>query len=65
MKNVISEEKARKKKRLSEDIANTTTLAKVTQASSSIDFARKYIWVMSNANLDVAKKLRLTNIKKY
>lgn len=32
---------------------------------SFIDFSRKYIWTMSNGNLDVVKKLGLTNIKKY
>ena len=65
MKDVIIEEKARKKERLSEGIANTTTPAEVAWALSPIDLAGKYMWAMSNANMDAVKKLGLTNIKKY
>lgn len=34
-------------------------------ALNSIDLAPKYMWVISNANLDEANILDLTNIKKY
>ena len=37
----------------------------IAQALSFIDFEKKYILVMSNVDLDVAKKLGLTDIKKY
>ena len=65
MKDVISEKKAREKKELLENIADTTMPTKVAQALSPVDLAEKYIWTMSNADLDVTKKLRLTSIKKY
>ena len=65
MKDVIIKEKAMKKERLLESITDTTAPAEVAQALSLIDLAGKYIWVMSNANMDAAKKLGLTDIKKY
>lgn len=34
-------------------------------ASSPDNDAERYKWVMSNTNLDAAKKWRLTGIKKY
>ena len=62
---MIIEEKAREKKGLSEDITDTTTLAKVAWTLNLVDLAGKYMWAISNANIDAAKKLRLTGIKKY
>ncbi len=64
MKDVIISEKARKKK-LSESPADTTASAKMAQTSSSIDLVWKYRWAISNVNIDVAKELQLTKIKKY
>lgn len=32
---------------------------------SSMDLNSKYIWAISNANMDVTKNLKLTNVKKY
>ena len=37
----------------------------MAQTLSPINFIGKYIWAMSNADLDTAKKLELTSIKKY
>ena len=65
MKDVIIEEKAREKKRLSKNIANTIALAEVARALNLVDHARKYMCAMNNANMDAAKKLGLTSIKKY
>ena len=65
MKDVIIEEKAREKEGLSESIADTTAPAKVAQGSSPVDLAGKYMWAMSNANIDAAKELGLIGIKKY
>ena len=62
---MIIEEKARKKERLSESIADITAPAEVTQALSPINIAGKYIWAINNADLDTAKELELTGIKKY
>ena len=62
---MIIEEKAREKKRLSESIADTTTSAEMTQALCFVELAGKYMWVINNINLDAAKKLGLTGIKKY
>ncbi len=47
------------------DIADTITLAKVAQALSLFDLAGRYNWIISNIDLDRAKELGLTNIKKY
>ncbi len=57
--------KAKEEKMLLRGIADTTVLAEVAQTSSLIDLTRRYYWAMSNVNLDVAKKLGLTDIKKY
>ena len=65
MKDVIIEEKVREKEGLSEGIADTTAPAEVARASSPVDLAGKYMWAMSNADMDAAKELGLTGIKKY
>ena len=65
IKDVIIEEKAREKEELSESIVDTTAPAKMIQASSFVDLAEKYMWAISNANLDAAKELGLIGIKKY
>ena len=65
MKDVIISEKAREEKMLSEGIVDMTALAEIARVSSSVDFAERYNWAMSNTDLDVAKKLELINIKKY
>lgn len=50
---------------MSENIINTTILTKVAQELSLINLTRRYIYTMSNVDLDAAKKQRLTSIKKY
>ena len=65
MMDVIIEEKAREKKRLSDSITDTTALAELTQALRPADLTRKYMWAMSNVYLDVVKELGLTSMKKY
>ena len=65
MKDVIIEEKVREKKGLLEDIVDTTAPAEVAQASSLFNLAGKYMGTMSNADMDVAKELGLTGIRKY
>ena len=57
--------KAREKEELSESIADIFAPTEVTQASSLINFARKYMWAISNVNLDAAKKLGPNGIQKY
>ena len=65
MKDVIIEEKTREKEGLSDDIADITATAEVAQALSPVDLTGKYMWAMSNANIDAVKELGLTGIKKY
>ncbi len=66
MKDVIISEKAREEEILSlKGIADTTALAEVAWVSSPVDLAGRYNWAMSNADLDIAKELGLTSIKKY
>ncbi len=65
MKDVIISEKVRKDKMLSGGIADTTAPVEVSQALSPVDLVGRYNWTMSNADLDGAKELGLTGIKKY
>ncbi len=64
MKDIIISEKAREKK-LSEGPVDTTATAEVARTSSPIDLAWKYKWAMSNVDMDAAKELGLTGVKKY
>ncbi len=64
MKDVIISEKAREKK-LSEGLTATTALAEVARALNPINLAWKYRWAMSNVDMDLAKELGLTGVKKY
>ena len=64
MKNVIILEKVRKKEMPSKNIANTTALVKIAQISIFIDLARRYNWIINYADVDAAKKLEQTGIKK-
>ena len=65
MKDVIISEKAREKEMLSKSIVNTITSAEIAWMLSFVDLIKRYNEIMSNADLDVAKKFRLTDIKKY
>lgn len=48
-----------------EDITNIIVLVKVVQALYTVDLAWKYKWVISNSNLNVAKKLKLTIVMDF
>ncbi len=66
MKDMIISEKVREKEILSiEGIADTNAPAEVARISNPVNLAGRYIWAMSDSNLDVAKELELTGIKKY
>ncbi len=65
MKNVIISEKAREKEMLPESVADMTAPAEVARVSSPVDLAGRYNWAMSVVDLDAAKELGLTDIKKY
>ena len=65
IKDVFIKENARDKEGLLEEIANITLPVKMAWALSFINLVRKYMWVISNIDLDAAKELRLTGIKKY
>ncbi len=65
MKDVIILEKAREDKMLSESIADTIVPAELARVSSHVDLVGRYNWAMSDADLDAAKELGLTGIKKY
>ena len=41
------------------------TLAKVGKTSSFINLDSKYMWTIRNIDIDVARDLGLTGIKKY
>ena len=65
MKDMNISEKAKKIEMLLECIADTSILTEIAQISSLINFARRYVWAMSNVNQDKVKKLEFTNIEKY
>ena len=65
MKDMIISEKAKEEETLWKGIINTIVPVQITQILSFVDLARRYNWAISNANLDAAKKLGLTGIKKY
>ena len=65
MKVIIMSEKARKKEKLSESTAVTTAPAEVARASNFVNLAWRYKWAISNTDMNVAKKLGLTGVKKY
>ena len=65
MKNIIILEKTKEKKKLSNFFIDITAVAEVIQILSSVDFAWKYRWAMNKADIDKAKKLEQTGIKKY
>ena len=45
--------------------ADKIALVEFEKKSSLIDIYSKYMWVISNVDIDAAKNLRLTNIKKH
>ncbi len=45
--------------------ADKTAIAEVAKMSSAIDLGSKHSWAISNADMDVARDLGLTSIKKY
>ena len=65
MKDVIISKKTREEEMLSEDIDDMTTPIEVAWVSSFGDLAGRYNWAMSDVDLDIAKKLGLSDIKKY
>lgn len=64
MKDIIILEKAREKK-LSKSLLNTTIVVEVAQVFGPVDFGLRSRCVMSNINIDIAKKLGQTRVKKY
>ena len=65
MKDMIISTKAKEKEILLKGVADITALVEVAQVLSLVDLAGRYNWAMSNADLDIAKKLGLIGIKKY
>ena len=66
MKNVIISKKALKKERqLVVRNADKIALAKVRRMSSPMDLDCKYIWAISNIDIDATRDLGLTSIKKH
>lgn len=62
---IVMAEKARENKKMLVKKGNKAVMAEVTRVSTAIDISNKYRWVISNANIDTARDLGLTNIKKY
>lgn len=62
---VVAENSLENKELLVIENVNKITIAKVIKVSSIIDLESKYSWIISNANIDIAKDLGLIGIKKY
>ena len=67
MKNVIAaaEKDRENRKLLAIKNVNKTVMAEATKVLSTINRGNKYSWVISNADIDVAKDLGLTSNIKY
>lgn len=65
IKDTIISIKAKKKQKPSKSITHKTMLVKMASISSSINFAKRYKYIISNNDLDKAKKLKFIKIKKY
>ncbi len=65
MKDVIISEKAKEDEMLSKSITDTTAPAEVAWVLSPVDRVGRYNWAMNDTDLDAAKELGLTGIKKY
>lgn len=63
-KNILILKKTRKKERQSIVILNLIALAKVVQISKLVNFAEKYIQLISNIDINTVKKLGLTSNQK-
>lgn len=61
---LIENHKDNKKPFIIENEDKTAT-AKIAELLNAINLNIKYSWAISNSNMDVAKNLRLTIIKKY
>ena len=61
----VAEKGRENKKLLAMENTNKTAIAKVAKVLSAINFGNKHSWAINNADIDVAKNLRLIGIKKY
>ncbi len=64
MKDIIAVAE-RNRELLAMENVDKTVIAEVAKVSSAIDLGNKHSWAISNADMDVARDLRLTGIKKY
>lgn len=64
MKDMIISEKVREKEGQL-IVGNAIKLVEIVKMSYPIDLGGKYMWTISNTNINVIKDLRLTNMKKY
>ena len=44
---------------------NKAAILEVVKTSSAINISNKYSWVINNIDIDVAKDLGVTGVKKY
>ena len=62
---IISKKTLEKEGQLVVRNANKIALAEVRRTSSPMDLDGKYMWAISNVDIDAARDLGLTNIKKH
>lgn len=62
---IISEKSKKKKKKSVEENVDKIAMVMVTKILSSVDFNGRYMWTISNIDIDTTKDLGLIDIKKY
>ncbi len=64
---VVVAEKGRKNKKqlVMENLLDKTAMAKVAKVLIVIDLGSKYSWAISDIDINIARDLGLTDIKKY
>lgn len=66
MKDMIIWEKGREKEEeFVEGNTDIIALTKIVKMSSIVNLNSRYIWAISNVNINATKNLELINIKKY
>lgn len=62
---ILAKKDKKDKKSLAIENIDKTAKAKVAKVSNAIHLDSKYSWAISNSDMDAAKDLKLTEIKKY
>lgn len=62
---VVAKKNKENKKLLALKNADKTAIVEVAKVLNSIDLSNEHSWVISNADINIARDLKLIDIKKY